>query len=249
MLEGLFTLENLVALVTLTSLEIVLGIDNIVFIVVVTSKLKADVRDGARRIGLGLAMFSRIALLLGISLIMRLTAPLFTVMDHAVTGKDIVLLFGGLFLLGKATFEIHEKIEGPAHGEGLMKKTYSYAGAIFQIVLLDVIFSLDSVITAVGMVQHVTIMIIAIVLAVLVMLIFSGPVSRFVTAHPTIQMLAFSFLLLVGVFLVAEGLGKHIDRGYIYFAMGFSLFVEFLNLRMRKAGRKSSAPPPPTSQA
>ncbi len=244
MLEGLFTLENLVALVTLTSLEIVLGIDNIVFIVVVTSKLKAEVRDGARRIGLGLAMFSRIALLLGISLIMRLTVPLFSVMDHAVTGKDLVLLIGGLFLLGKATFEIHDKIEGPAHGEDLIKRTYSYAGAIFQIVLLDVIFSLDSVITAVGMVQHVGIMVVAIVLAVLVMLIFSGPVSRFVSTHPTIQMLAFSFLLLVGVFLMAEGLGKHIDRGYIYFAMGFSLFVEFLNLKMRKAKRKDSAAPP-----
>jgi predicted tellurium resistance membrane protein TerC len=229
----LLTLESLVAFLTLSALEIVLGIDNIIFIVVVTGKLPQRVQTVARRLGIGLAMFTRIALLLSISWIMRLSAPLFEVLGHAFSGRDLVLLGGGLFLLGKATFEIHEKIE--AHDELRREVTakLSMTGAIVQIVLLDLVFSLDSVITAVGMVRHVEIMVAAIVVAVLVMLAFAGPVGRFVHKHPTIQMLAFAFLLLVGVFLVAEGLGKHIDRGYIYFAMAFSLFVEFLNLKAR----------------
>jgi predicted tellurium resistance membrane protein TerC len=234
MFEGLWTLENLVALVTLAGLEIVLGIDNIVFVVVITNKLPEAVRANARRLGIGLAMITRLALLLVISAIMGLTAPLFSVFDHAVSGRDIVLLAGGLFLLAKATHEIHDKLEESNGLGGMVRNRYSYAGAIIQILLLDMVFSLDSVITAVGMAQHLTVMVAAIVIAVGVMLLFAGPVSEFVSAHPTVQMLAFSFLLLVGIFLMAEGMHKHIDRGYIYFAMAFSLFVEFLNLRIKK---------------
>ncbi|WFS62813.1 TerC family protein [Pseudodesulfovibrio thermohalotolerans] len=240
MFEGLWTLENLIALITLSGLEIVLGIDNIVFVVVVTNKLPEASRDTARRLGIGLAMLTRIVLLLAISAIMGLTAPIFSVLGHVVSGRDLVLLTGGLFLLAKATHEIHDKLEGPPPGKGVAKAVHSYAGAIVQIVLLDVVFSLDSVITAVGMAQHLTVMIAAIVIAVGVMLIFAGPVSDFVSAHPTVQMLAFSFLLLVGIFLMAEGMHKHIDRGYIYFAMAFSLFVEFLNLKVRKRRRAAS---------
>lgn len=234
MLEGLWTLENFIALITLAGLEIVLGIDNIVFVVVVTNKLPEASRNTARRLGIGLAMFTRIALLLAISAIMGLTAPLFTVFDHIVSGRDIVLLTGGLFLLAKATHEIHDKLEGPGFEEGHVRSQYSYTSAIIQILLLDLVFSLDSVITAVGMAQHIGVMVAAIVIAVMVMLLFAGPVSEFVSNHPTVQMLAFSFLLLVGIFLMAEGMHKHIDRGYIYFAMAFSLFVEFLNLKMKK---------------
>ncbi len=238
MLEGLWTLENLIALVTLAGLEIVLGIDNIVFVVVVTNKLPEASRATARRLGIGLAMITRIALLLVISAIMGLTAPLFTLFEHVVSGRDVVLLTGGLFLLAKATHEIHDKLEEPGMEQSHVKKQYSYASAIAQIMLLDLVFSLDSVITAVGMAQHVSVMIAAIVIAVVVMLLFAGPVSDFVSNHPTVQMLAFSFLLLVGIFLMAEGMHKHIDRGYIYFAMAFSLFVEFLNLRMKKHKRQ-----------
>ena len=241
MFEGLWTLQNLIALLTLTGLEIVLGIDNIVFVVVVTNKLPEATRATARRLGIGLAMLTRIGLLLAISAIMGLTAPLFSVFDHVVSGRDLVLLVGGLFLLAKATHEIHDKLEGPGPDGLQVRAKYSYASAIIQIMLLDLIFSLDSVITAVGMAQHVTVMVAAIVLAVMVMLLFAGPVSDFVSAHPTVQMLAFSFLLLVGIFLMAEGMHKHIDRGYIYFAMAFSLFVEFMNLKLRR-GEK---PPPP----
>lgn len=241
MLEGLWTLENLIALITLASLEIVLGIDNIVFVVVVTNKLPEASRAAARRLGIGLAMFTRIALLLAISAIMGLTAPLFTIFEHVVSGRDVVLLIGGLFLLAKATHEIHDKLEEPGDAGSHVRSQYSYTSAIFQILLLDLVFSLDSVITAVGMAQHVTVMIVAIVIAVLVMLLFAGPVSDFVSNHPTVQMLAFSFLLLVGIFLMAEGMHKHIDRGYIYFAMAFSLFVEFLNLRMKKMKKGRTA--------
>ena len=219
--------------------EIVLGIDNIVFVVVVTNKLPEASRAMARRMGIGLAMFTRIALLLAISAIMGLTAPIFTLFEHVVSGRDIVLLAGGLFLLAKATHEIHDKLEESDPSDGNVRAQYSYTSAIIQILLLDIIFSLDSVITAVGMAQHIGVMVAAIVIAVFVMLLFAGPVSKFVSDHPTVQMLAFSFLLLVGIFLMAEGMHKHIDRGYIYFAMAFSLFVEFLNLRMKK--RKATA--------
>jgi predicted tellurium resistance membrane protein TerC len=241
MLEGLMTLENLIALITLAGLEIVLGIDNIVFVVVVTNKLPEASRATARRLGIGLAMFTRLALLFAISAIMGLTAPIFTLFEHVVSGRDIVLLAGGLFLLAKATHEIHDKLEESEVGDGNVRAQYSYAGAIIQILLLDVIFSLDSVITAVGMAQHISVMVAAIVIAVFIMLLFAGPVSEFVSNHPTVQMLAFSFLLLVGIFLMAEGMHKHIDRGYIYFAMAFSLFVEFLNLQMKKRRREKTS--------
>eukprot|EP00831_Metopus_contortus_P078293 TRINITY_DN7539_c0_g4_i1.p3 TRINITY_DN7539_c0_g4~~TRINITY_DN7539_c0_g4_i1.p3 ORF type:complete len:244 (-),score=82.31 TRINITY_DN7539_c0_g4_i1:1222-1953(-) len=241
MFEGLWTLENLIALITLSGLEIVLGIDNIVFVVVVTNKLPEASRATARRLGIGLAMLTRVLLLLAISAIMGLTAPLLTVFGHVVSGRDVVLLTGGLFLLAKATHEIHDKLEGPGPDGTHVRTEYSYTSAIVQIMLLDMVFSLDSVITAVGMAQHVTVMIAAIVLAVLVMLLFAGAVSDFVSAHPTVQMLAFSFLLLVGIFLMAEGMHKHIDRGYIYFAMAFSLFVEFLNLKMKKRRSASNS--------
>ncbi|KAB1437210.1 TerC family protein [Pseudodesulfovibrio senegalensis] len=233
-MEQLLTMENLIALITLTGLEIVLGIDNIVFVVVVTNKLPRNRREMARKLGIGLAMLTRILLLFAISLIMGLTKPWFEILGHAVSGRDVVLICGGLFLLAKATMEIHEKLEGPDHERHMTGTPHSLAGAIVQIMLLDMVFSLDSVITAVGMAQDIAVMVTAIVAAVLVMLVFADAVSRFVSNHPTIQMLAFSFLLLVGVLLVAEGLGRHIDRGYVYFAMGFSLFVEFLNLRARK---------------
>jgi len=237
----LISFESLIALVTLTSLEIVLGIDNIVFIAILSGKLDPRFQDKARRLGLFLAMFSRIALLLGIAWIMRLTAPLFEVLAHEVSGRDLILLGGGIFLIAKATFEIHEKLEGSVIEAEAKKLHASFASVIAQIVTLDIIFSLDSVITAVGMARHLEIMIAAIVAAVSVMLLFAGAVSRFITRHPTIQMLALSFLLLIGVLLVAESLGKHIDRGYIYFAMAFSLFVEILNLKARKAARKAPA--------
>jgi len=233
----LFAIENLVALVTLTGLELVLGIDNIVFIIVVTGRLPEHRQKSARRLGIGLAMASRILLLLAISWIMRLTEPLFSLLGHGFSGKDLILLVGGLFLLGKATSEIHEKVEGSGMStERAAISRISYTNAVVQIMILDIVFSLDSVITAVGMVKHLWIMITAIVIAVILMLAFTNAVSRFVVQHPTVQMLAFSFLLLVGIFLVAEGVGRHIDRGYIYFAMAFSLFVEMLNLKVRKPG-------------
>ncbi len=227
--------ENIAALLTLTLLEIVLGVDNIVFIVVITGRLPEHQREQARRLGLIFAMVTRLALLFAISSIMRLSAPLFSILDHAVSGRDLVLLLGGLFLLYKATAEIHEKIEGPRSEEEAKRKAASgLAGAVAQIAVIDIVFSLDSVITAVGMAKSLWVMSLAIVAAVGVMLFFARAVGDFVMRHPTVQMLAFSFLLLVGVFLVAEGLGKHIDRGYIYFAMAFSLLVEMLNMRARK---------------
>lgn len=234
MLTSLLTLENLAALVTLTGLEIVLGIDNIVFLAIVTGKLPQEVQPKARKIGLLLAMGTRIALLFAITLIMTLTEPWFTFLGHTVSGKDLVLLVGGLFLLAKATFEIHEKIESPFTQNDSGKAAASFASALVQIMLIDIVFSLDSVITAVGMARSVVVMATAIILAVMVMLFFAEKVSAFVNKHPTFQMLALSFLLLIGVLLTAEGLGKHIERGYIYFAMAFSLSVEILNLRVRR---------------
>jgi predicted tellurium resistance membrane protein TerC len=229
----LISWESLVALLTLTALEIVLGIDNIVFIAILTGRLDPSLQGRARRLGLFLAMFSRILLLLAITWIMKLTQPLFSILHQTFSGKDLILLAGGLFLLGKATFEIHAKIEGEKpSAEG--KKVASFGSVIVQIILLDIVFSLDSVITAVGMARHVAIMITAIVIAVAVMLVFAGSISRFIERHPTLKMLALSFLLLIGVMLVAESLQQHIDKRYIYFAMAFSLFVEILNLRTRK---------------
>lgn len=236
----LLTVESLIALVTLTSLEIVLGIDNIVFIAILTGKLDPSQQERARLIGLALAMIMRILLLLGIKWIMGLTEPLFGVLNHDVSGRDLTMLLGGLFLIGKSTFEIHEKIEGHEHSTK-SKVAASFLSVLVQIMLLDIVFSLDSVITAVGMARHIPIMVAAVVIAVGVMMVFAGAVSRFVERHPTIKMLALSFLLLIGVMLLAEGLGQHIEKGYIYFAMGFSLFVEMLNLRVRKVSKESAA--------
>lgn len=222
-----------IALLTLTSLEIVLGIDNLVFISILASKLPGDQQSRASRIGLGLAMGTRILLLLSIAWISRLVTPLFTLMGQAISGRDIILLSGGLFLIAKSTFEIHDKLEGKeGHSEAALKKV-TFGSVIFQIMLLDIVFSLDSVITAVGMVDEVWVMVTAIVIAVGVMALSVGAISDFVNRHPTVKMLALSFLLLIGFSLVVEGLHQHIPKGYIYFAMGFSVFVEFLNLRLR----------------
>ncbi len=232
-MSEIFTLESLVGLFTLTALEIVLGIDNIVFISILTGKLDPSRQASARRLGLGLAMGMRILLLLAITWVMRLTTPLFTVLSHPVTGRDLILLAGGLFLLGKATYEIHDKLEGAASPERAGRPRASFVGVIAQVSLLDIVFSLDSVITAVGMARQLWVMIAAVVAAVGVMLVFAGPVAAVIERHPTLKMLALSFLLLIGAMLVAEGMGRHVEKGYIYFAMGFSLGVEILNLRLR----------------
>jgi len=226
-----------IAFATLTALEIVLGVDNVVFISILAGKLPIEQREKARRLGLGLAMFVRILLLLSIAWVVKLTAPLFSVWTHEISGRDLILLLGGLFLLAKSTHEMHGQLEGDeGHSSG--RVTASFTSVIIQILLLDIIFSLDSVITAVGMADDVGVMIAAVVVAVGFMLVFSGSVSRFVDKHPTIKMLALSFLLLIGVSLVAEALEFHIPKGYIYFAMAFSLFVEVLNIKLRKSRQK-----------
>jgi predicted tellurium resistance membrane protein TerC len=227
--------ETWVALLTLTALEIVLGIDNIVFISILANKLPVEQRDLARRVGLLAAMGMRIALLLGISWVVSLTEPLIELAGFELSGRDIILIGGGLFLIGKATWEIHGRLEGDEHVRQVGPVT-SFWSVIAQIMLLDIIFSLDSVITAVGMANDVIVMIAAVVIAVLVMLVASGYVSRLIDRHPTLKMLALAFLLLIGVTLVADGLGQHIDKGYIYAAMGFSIFVEALNIR--SSGKK-----------
>ena len=236
----IFTWEALAALAALTSLEVVLGIDNIVFIAVLAGRLPAQRQDAARRLGLGLAMLSRIALLLVIFWTLSLVKPLFVVLDHAVSWHDLILLGGGLFLIIKATHEIFAQMEDPGE-KGPKGKAVSFGGVIVQIALLDIIFSLDSVITAVGMARDIWVMVTAIVLAVVIMLIFSRVVSRFITRHPSFRMLALAFLLLVGVMLFAEGMGQHIDRGYIYFAMAFSLGVELRNLKVRAKRARTAA--------
>ena len=228
----LLTAENIVALLTLTALEIVLGIDNVIFISILVAKLDDDRREFARKLGLGLAMISRLLLLFAINWIMLLTTPLFEVIGHSFSGRDLILLFGGLFLIGKATYEIHDKVEGE-RGDGSTVKVASFAGALVQIILLDIIFSLDSVITAVGMADSFFVMCTAIIIAVGVMFFFAKAIGDFIEEHPTFKLLALSFLLLIGMMLVAEGVGKHIEKGYIYFAIGFSLFVESINTRMR----------------
>ena len=231
-MDQLLTAEALIGLLTLTAMEIVLGIDNIIFISILVAKLPHERQARARTIGLALALITRILLLLSLSWIAGLTGDLFSILGRGVSGRDLILLSGGLFLLGKATYEIHEKLEGePGHAEARVGP--SFAAVIVQILLLDIVFSLDSVITAVGMVNQIPIMVAAIVIAVAIMLVAAGPISNFVNHHPTIKMLALSFLLLIGVSLVAEGLHQHIPKGYIYFAMAFSVFVEMLNLRLR----------------
>jgi len=231
-MEWITTAEGWIALLTLTVLEIVLGIDNIIFISILAGKLPANQRERARRVGLSLAMLIRIALLLSITWVMRLTAPIFAAMGQEISGRDLILIIGGLFLIAKGTFEIHDKLEGE-EGHASAKVAASFASVIVQILLLDIVFSLDSVITAVGMAEDVAVMILAVVIAVGVMLVSSAPIGVFVERHPTVKMLALSFLLLIGVSLVAEGFDQHIPKGYIYFAMGFSVFVEMINLRMR----------------
>jgi predicted tellurium resistance membrane protein TerC len=225
-----------IGLLTLTALEIVLGIDNIIFISILAGKLPPEQEAKARRLGLMVAMVSRILLLFSLTWVVRLTSPLFVLFGHSISGRDLVLLVGGLFLLAKATHEIHDKLEG-GEGDRSAKVAASMTAVLVQIMLLDVVFSLDSVITAVGMVQHLAVMVTAVVIAVGVMLVFSGAVSRFVNRHPTVKILALSFLIMIGVMLIAEGFGQHIPKGYVYFAMAFSVFVEMLNMRVRKVSQ------------
>ena len=223
---------SLIALLTLTVLEIVLGIDNIIFISILSGKLPKEQQNKARLTGLSLAMLTRIMLLFSIVWIMKLTLPLFTILTREISGRDLILIGGGLFLIAKSTFEIHDKLEGE-EGHKTAKAAKSFGNVIVQILLLDIVFSLDSVITAVGMANNIMIMIVAVVIAVGVMMVSSKSISNFVEKHPTVKMLALAFLLLIGVSLIAEGLDQHISKGYIYFAMAFSVFVEMLNLRMK----------------
>ena len=236
MFEWMSSPEGWIALLTLSVLEIVLGIDNIVFISILAGKLRPEERARARQVGLGLAMFMRIALLLSITWVMGLTSPLFSVTSQEISGRDLILIIGGLFLLAKSTHEIHDKLEGE-EGHASAKVAASFTGVIIQILLLDIVFSLDSVITAVGMAEDVAVMIIAVILAVAVMMFSAATISDFVDRHPTVKMLALSFLLLIGVSLIGEGFDQHIPKGYIYFAMGFSVFVEMINLRIRSRGK------------
>jgi predicted tellurium resistance membrane protein TerC len=247
-MEWITNPEIWISLLTLTVLEIVLGIDNIVFISILAGKLPVDQQKRARSLGLALAMITRILLLLSLSWVMSLTATLFNpaewlgVSDNsllskfAISGRDLILLLGGLFLIYKSTTEIHEKLEG-AEEENAVKKTYSFTGVIIQILILDIVFSLDSVITAVGMADEIMVMIAAVTIAVIVMMFSAATISNFVNQHPTVKMLALSFLLLIGFSLVAEGLDQHIPKGYIYFAMAFSVLVEFLNLKSKKKSK------------
>jgi predicted tellurium resistance membrane protein TerC len=234
-MEWLSDPQAWIALATLTALEIVLGIDNIIFISILVSRLPKHQQQRARVIGLSLAMGTRIALLLSLAWVMGLTAPLFSVLDYEISGRDLILLGGGLFLLAKSTHEIHQNLEGDSEGErSAAGGTAAFASILVQIAIIDIVFSLDSVITAVGMADHIPVMVLAIVIAVLVMMVAAKSISDFVDAHPTIKMLALSFLILVGFALMGEGLGLHIPKGYIYFAMAFSLTVEMLNIRLRK---------------
>jgi predicted tellurium resistance membrane protein TerC len=248
-MEFLSNPEIWISLITLTVLEIVLGIDNIIFISILAGKLPENQQRKARQVGLALAMITRVLLLLSLSWIMTLTATLFNMGDWlgltegewlqklAISGRDLILLIGGLFLIYKSTSEIHEKLEGAEHAQG-RKKKLSFSATIFQILLLDIVFSLDSVITAVGMADHVEVMIAAVIIAVLVMMFSAGAISNFVNRHPTVKMLALSFLLLIGVSLLAEAFEQHIPKGYIYFAMAFSVLVEMLNLKMNAGAKK-----------
>jgi len=230
-MTGIFDPEALIALITLTVLEIVLGIDNIVFISIMAGKLPEKEQGKARTLGLGFALITRILLLLSLSWVVRLTAPIFTILNQDISGRDLILIIGGLFLLAKSTHEIHERLEGVEGGQPVRKVAASLAGVVVQIGLLDIIFSLDSVITAVGMARQLWVMILAVIIAIGVMMLAAGSIGAFVERHPTVKILALSFLLLIGMSLVAEGMEVHIPKGYIYFAMAFSVFVEMLNLR------------------
>src|SRR5262245_54497602 len=233
-MDSLFTVDAFIALVTLTFLEIVLGVDNVIFISILSGKLPIADQPRARRAGLLAAMLMRIALLVALAWMIRLTAPLVSVFGRGLSGRDLILIGGGLFLLGKATIEIHDRLEGEDEGQRTTKAAPSFVAVIAQIMALDIVFSLDSVITAVGMAENIVVMIAAVVLAVAVMMFSAEPISQFVNRHPTVKVLALSFLLLIGVSLVGDGLGMHIPKGYIYFAMGFSVAVEMINLRVRQ---------------
>ena len=235
-MDAFLTSDGLLALVTLTFLEIILGVDNVIFISILSGKLPPSEQLKARRTGLLAAMGMRILLLMSIAWIVRLTAPLFTVFSQEISGRDLIMLGGGLFLMAKATIEIHERLEGEEE-HGSTRVAPSFASVIGQIMLLDIVFSLDSVITAVGMADDVSIMVAAVVLSVAIMMFAAEPISAFVSRHPTVKVLALSFLLLIGVSLVGDGLGMHIPKGYIYFAMGFSVCVEMVNLRVRGSGK------------
>jgi predicted tellurium resistance membrane protein TerC len=236
-MDWLTSPEAWIALLTLTALEIVLGIDNIIFISILVGRLPARRRSKARVLGLALAMLSRIALLLSIVWVMKLTQPLFAVFSRQFSGRDMILIIGGLFLLWKSTVEIHDNLEG-AHGERTRKAAASFSGVLVQIAVLDIVFSLDSVITAVGLAEEVVVMVIAVIMAVIVMMFSSGAIADFVDRHPTVKMLALSFLVMIGVTLIAEGFGLHIPKGYIYFAMAFSVSVEMLNIKMRRRAER-----------
>jgi len=233
MTELLTDPQTWIALATLTALELVLGIDNVVFITILVDKLPHAQRDMARRIGLGMAMFMRIGLLLVLSWIVGLVAPLFTVLGQEISGRDLILIVGGLFLIWKSTSEIHQSLEGE-EGRASSAVKATFAAVILQIMLIDIVFSLDSIITAVGMVNRIEVMVAAVVLSVALMMAFAGPIGRFVSDHPTIKMLALSFLVVIGVVLIAEGFDHHVPKGYVYFAMAFSVCVEMLNIRVRK---------------
>jgi predicted tellurium resistance membrane protein TerC len=232
----LLSAAGLISLLTLISLEVVLGIDNVIFIAILAGRLPEAEQPKARRLGIAMAVVSRIALLLSISWVMRLTEPLFSIGSWALSGKSLILLGGGLFLIAKSTYEIHDKLEGAEESHGSSGGKGALTSVVLQIMVVDIVFSLDSVITAVGMTSHIPIMIVAVLVAAAMMLVFSGPISNFVHRHPTMKMLALSFLILIGVMLVAEAFGQHVDKGYIYFAMAFSLGVEFINMRLRAKG-------------
>ena len=239
MLELLGSPEAWIAFATLTALELVLGIDNIIFISILVDKLPPERRNVARRLGLFMAMFMRVGLLLVLAWIVGLVAPLFTVLGQEISGRDLILILGGLFLLWKSTGEIHQSLEGEeGHSSSAVKATF--AAVILQIMLVDIVFSLDSIITAVGMVDDVRVMIAAVIVSVALMMLFAGPIGDFVSEHPTIKMLALSFLVVVGVVLIAEGFDHHVPKGYVYFGMAFAFVVEMLNIRMRRRGKKTA---------
>ncbi|MGJ7526395.1 TerC family protein [Variovorax sp. GB1P17] len=244
MLELLTDPQVWIAFATLTALELVLGIDNIIFISILVDKLPPANRESARRIGLFMAMFMRIGLLLVLAWIVGLVAPLFSVLGQEISGRDLILILGGLFLIWKSTTEVHQSLEG-AHEEKSSTAKATFASVLLQIMVIDLVFSLDSIITAVGMVDDVRVMIAAVVVSVLLMMLFAGPIGRFVSNHPSIKMLALAFLVVVGVVLVAEGFEHHVPKGYVYFAMAFSLAVEMLNIRMRKKSAKAVELHPP----
>jgi len=240
MLDFLLSPEALIALATLTALELVLGIDNIIFISILVDRLPPSQREVARRIGLVMAMLMRVGLLLVLSWIIGLVKPLFTVLGEELSGRDLILILGGLFLVWKSTTEIHHALEGREQGRSVGVHA-TFSSIILQIMMVDLVFSLDSIITAVGMVDDVRIMILAVIASVLLMMLFARPIGEFVSRHPTVKMLALSFLVVIGVVLIAEGLDHHVPKGYVYFAMAFSLVVELLNIRLRKAGDKRAA--------